>query len=158
MVNEKKPIEPTRKTGRKRAQWDRKGAYKYLLEHLRWIRRELRETKLTLRFIAKGLGPTLNFDTEYLVDVACSDEVDREILEVLSTASSTGLLPRDVAFQLEKYQLKPWNVTQRIRRMNKKLDARIGKLMAEKRGLCWALTSFAEKSWDATKEEIERRD
>ena len=38
--------------------------------------------------------------------------------------------------------------------MNKRLDAQIGKAVAEKRGLCWALTSFAENAWGATKEEI----
>lgn len=156
-TNSAKPTEETSgKHAKKRRQWERKGAYKYLLENLRRIHRELREIKITQRYIVKGLGPYLSFSTEYLVDVACSDEVDQEILEVLSSASSAGLLPKDVAFQLEKFHLKPWNVTQRIRRMNKKLDARIGKVLAEKRGLCWAFTGFAEKAWGATKEEMEK--
>ena len=140
--------------GKSREQWDRKGKYKYLLEHLRRIHKEIRELRLTLRYMIKGLDHYFTFDEEYLVAVVCSDEVDRAILETLNNASSAGLLPRDVALKLEEYRLKPWNVTQRIRRMNKRLDAQIGKAVAEKRGLCWALTSFAENAWGATKEEI----
>jgi len=41
-----------------------------------------------------------------------------------------GILPRDVASRLKEYKLKPWNVTQRIRRMNKKLDRLIGQKVA----------------------------
>ena len=140
--------------GKSREQWDKKGKYKYLLEHLRRIHKEIRELRLTLRYMIKGLEYSFVFDEYYLVEVVCSDEVDRAILETLNNASSAGLLPRDVALELKEYRLKPWNVTQRIRRMNKKLDAQIGKFVAEKRGLCWALTSFAEKVWGATTKEV----
>jgi len=58
--------------------------------------------------------------------VACADEVDRAILDELHHAEPYGMLPRDVASRLKEYKLKPWNVTQRIRRMNKKLDRLIG--------------------------------
>ena len=36
------------------------------------------------------------------------------------------------ARELEEYGLKPWNVTQRIRRINTKLDSLIGQKVAEK--------------------------
>ena len=39
--------------------------------------------------------------------------------------------------------------------MNKRLDKQIGQKVAEKRGLKWALTSFAEAASELTKEEIE---
>jgi len=39
--------------------------------------------------------------------------------------------------------------------MNKRLDKQIGQKVAEKRGLHWALTSFAEAASELTKEEIE---
>jgi hypothetical protein len=55
---------------------------------------------------------------------------------------------------LKEYELKPWNVTQRIRRINKKIDSLIGQKAAEKRGKGWALTSFMRSAWDSAKEEI----
>ena len=79
----------------------------------------------------------------------------REILEALYRAGPAGKLPRDVAAELAEYKLNPWNVTQRIRRMNKCLDRHIAKMTVEKRGLKWALTKWAYDNWGAAKEEIE---
>jgi len=64
------------------------------------------------------------------------------------------MLPRDVASRLREYKLKPWNVTQRIRRMNKKLDRLIGQKAAEKVGKGWALTTFLRETWGSAKEEL----
>ena len=36
--------------------------------------------------------------------LACEDEIDREILQVLYEAGSPGLLPKDVAVKLETVQ------------------------------------------------------
>jgi len=80
--------------------------------------------------------------------VACTDEVDRAIIEELHQAGPYGLLPRDVALRLKEFKLKPWNVTQRIRRMNKKLDRLIGQKVAEKVGKDWVLTTFLQEAWD----------
>jgi len=57
------------------------------------------------------------------------------------------MLPRDLAFRLKDYKLKPWNVTQRLRRMNKKLDCLNGQKAAEKVGKGWALTTFLREAW-----------
>jgi len=38
--------------------------------------------------------------------------------------------------------------------MNKRLDKQVGQKVAEKRGLKWAITSFADAAWERTKEEI----
>ena len=85
--------------------------------------------------------------------MACTDEIDRSIIEELHHAGPYGILPRDVAFRLKEYKLKPWNVTQRIRRMNKKLDRLIGQKTAEKVGKSWALTTFLREAWSSVNEE-----
>jgi len=82
------------------------------------------------------------FEQEYVEDVACSDDVDRDILEELHYAGPYGILPKDVAARLKEYGLTPWKVTRRILRMNDKLDKLIGQKVAEKRGKGWALTTF----------------
>ena len=130
------------------------GSYKYLLQLLHTIRREISDLRKTQRYMIQGLEHTFVFDEDYVKSVACKDEVDQAILDVLYMAGPPGKLPRDVAAELADYKLNPWNVTQRIRRMNKRLGRHIAKEVAEKRGLKWALTSWAHHSWGATREEI----
>ena len=146
------------KTGRKRAVgravWDREGKYKYIVHLLREIRRELNALKVTQRYMVRGLEHEFLFDQEYVEDVACMDEVDRAIIEELRHAGLYGMLPRDVASRLKEYKLKPWNVTQRIRRINKKLDRLIGQKAAEKMGKGWALTAFLREAWGSTRDEL----
>jgi hypothetical protein len=137
-----------------RAVWDKEGKYKYIVHLLREIRRELNALRVTQRYMVRGLEHEFMFDQEYVEDVACTDEVDRAVIEELHHAGPYGILPRDVASRLKEYELKPWNVTQRIRRMNKKLDRLIGQEAAEKVGKGWALTTFLREAWGSTKEEM----
>ena len=69
--------------------------------------------------------------------MARTDNVDEPTKEELHHAGPYDTLPRDVVSRLKEYKLKPWNVTQRIRRMNKKLDRLIGQKAAEKVGKGW---------------------
>jgi hypothetical protein len=61
---------------------------------------EVEEAKLMLRTIFAGLKGSFNFEKSLIEHVACEDEVDREILQVLFEAGSPGLLPKDVATRL----------------------------------------------------------
>jgi len=142
-------------TKEKRKIWMKKGSYKYLLQLLHGLKREIRELRKTQRYMIQGLEHEFLFDTEYIIDVCCKDEVDQAIIDVLRSAGSAGKLPRDIAKDLKRYRLKPWNVTQRIRRMNKRLDRHIAKKLAEKRGLNWALTNWTYENLGAAKEEVE---
>lgn len=134
------------KTKKSRPIWMKKGSYKYLLELLHGIRRELRDIRNTQRIIAMGMERYFVFDKDYIRDIGCSDQIDQEILTALRNASASGILPRDIA--REVHVTTPWQVTLRIRRMNKRLDRQIGQKVAEKRGLHWALTSFGEAAWE----------
>jgi hypothetical protein len=69
-------------------------------------------------------------------------------------AGEYGMLPRDVAARLGDKRFTRFHVTNRIKQMNKRLDAILGQRVAEKRGKNWALTSFMRSAWDSAKEEI----
>ena len=133
----------------------KKGSYKYLLQLLHGIKREIRELRKAQRYMIQGLEHEFLFDSEYVINIACKDEVDQAILDVLRSAGEAGKLPRDIADDLKLYKLNAWNVTQRIRRMNKRLDRHIAKQVAEKRGLKWALTNWTYENLGAAKEELE---
>jgi len=140
-----------KKNKKPRTIWMKKGSYKHLLDVLNGIRRELHELRRTVRYVVMGMQHQLSFDKDYIASIVCRDEVDQAILEMLRNSPAEGLLPRDIASEVHD-GTTPWNVTQRIRRMNQKLDTHIGQQVAEKRGLRWCLTSFLDLSW--TEEEL----
>jgi hypothetical protein len=89
---------------------------------------------------------------------AVEDEVDREIIQRVREAGSLGVLPKDVAADVNRlggYVLRYYEVSRRIVRMNKKLHFETGKLLFEKRGHRWALTSFAFDGYGRSSEEVE---
>jgi len=82
------------KTTKPRPIYMKKGSYKYLLELLHGIKRELRDVRNTQRIIAKGLEHYFVFNEGFIAKVACRDEVDQAILEMLKTSPASGILPR----------------------------------------------------------------
>jgi hypothetical protein len=139
---------------KKRSQYDKVGKYQYLLKKFKAFDKRLKAIEVFMRYLAKGLEHSLVFEPEYIQDIACRDEVDRQILWELRGAGEYGMLPRDVAARLGDRRFTRFYVTARLIQMNKKLDAVLGQRVAEKRGKNWALTSFMREAWDSTKEEI----
>jgi len=105
-----------------------------------------------LRSIFAGLKDSFNFDQSLIEHIACGDEVDRDILQILFEAGSFGLLPKELAVKLEKFKINRHQVSRRIRRMNKRLEKEFGEKAVEKRGWHWALTSFALEAWNDASE------
>jgi len=150
------PSQITEKQRKKsRAQYDKVGKYQYLLQKFDTLNKELKAIKVFMRYLAKGLEHSLVFEPEYIQDIACRDEKDKEILNELCGAGEYGMLPRDVAARLGDKRFTRFHVTNRIKQMNRRLDAMLGQHVAEKRGKCWALTSFMRDEWDSTREELD---
>jgi hypothetical protein len=103
-----------------------------------------------LRTIFAGLKGSFNFEQSLIERVGCSDEVDREILQLLFEAGSSGLLPNDLACKLERFKVSRHQISRRIKPMNKCLEKEFGEKAAEKRGWHWALTGFAFDAWHET--------
>ncbi len=131
-----------------RTQYDKVGKYQYLLQKVEAMRRDVRDIKAFMRLLSKGLEPQLVFDTDYIQDIACRDEKDREILDTLKGAGEYGMLPRDIANVLGDKHFTRFHVSRRLVQMNKRLDKVLGQRVAEKRGKNWALTSFMRSAWD----------
>ncbi len=93
---------------------------------------------------------SFNFGQSLIERIACRDEVDIEILQLLFESCSLGLLPKDLQIKLERFKVTRHQISRRILRMNKCLEKELGEHIAEKRGWHWALTSFIVESWGAT--------
>lgn len=86
------------------------------------------------RTILAGLKGLFHFEKPMIQKIACVDEVDTDILQLLFEAGNTGLLPKDLAMQLNNYWVRRHQVSRRILRMNKRLEKELGERVAEKRG------------------------
>ena len=101
MEETEKPVQNQKK---KRSQSDKIGRLKYNQQLLKQTLAEVEEVKLMLRTIFAGLKGSFNFEQSLIERIACEDEVDREILQLLFEAGSPGLLPKDLQSKLEKIQ------------------------------------------------------
>jgi hypothetical protein len=147
MENAEKAVQK-RKKGR--SQSDKIGRLKYNQQLLKRTLAEVEEVKLMLRTIFAGLKGSFNFEQSLIERVACEDEIDREILQLLFEAGSPGLLPKDLRTRLERFKVTRHQISRRILRMNKRLEKEFGEHAAEKQGWHWALTSFALGVWGET--------
>jgi hypothetical protein len=141
------PKNPVQNQNKKRSQSDKIGRLKYNQQLLKQTLAEVEEVKLMLRTIFAGLKGSFNFEKSLIERIACRDEVDREILQLLFEAGSPGLLPKDLQAKVERFKVTRHQISRRILRMNKQLEKEFGEKAAEKRGWHWALTSFTMEAW-----------
>jgi hypothetical protein len=141
---------PVQKPKKRRTQSDKIGRLKYNQQLLKQTLAEAQEIKLMLRTIFAGLKGYFNFEQSLIERIACVDEVDREILQLLYESGSPGLLPKDLQARLQRFKVTRHQISRRILRMNKRLENEFGERIAEKRGWHWSLTSFAFESWSET--------
>ncbi len=148
-------VETRSKGVRKRSRSDKIGRLKYTLELLKRIDNRLDSFDRRLNRIEQGLKPSFSFEKVFIEEVACRDEVDREILRMLFEAGTTGLLPRDLARQLARFRVSRFQVTRRILQMNKKLNAKLNESVVERVGWHFSLTAFARESWGISEAEVQ---
>ena len=142
------------KPKKKRSQVDKIGRIKYTLQLLKEIREEMADIKFMQRTIFSGLKGFFNFQKPFIEKVACQDEVDVAILQLLYEKGEGGVLPKDIAYMLSGYQVKRHQISRRLLRMNKRLMKEIGQHVVEKRGWKWALTSFTYNIWGIAEGEL----
>lgn len=147
MEDTEKPVQSEKK---KRSQSDKIGRLKYNQQLLKQTLEEVEEVKLMLRTIFAGLKGSFNFEQSLIVRVACNDEVDTEILQLLFEAGNLGLLPKDLASKLERFEVTRHQVSRRILKINKRLEKEFGENAVQRRGWHWALTSFTMDVWGET--------
>jgi hypothetical protein len=145
--------EPVQTPRKKRSQEVKVGRVKYTLQLIKGIQRDIEEIKLAQRTILAGLRGMFHFEKPMIQRIACVDEVDVELVDLLFEAGSAGLLPKDLAVRLSQFRVRRHQVSRRILRMNKRLERELGERLAEKRGWHWALTSFGFDVWGESEED-----
>lgn len=138
------------KTAKKRSQSEKLGRLKYSQQLLKRVLDRIEHIEQMQRTMVKGLEGMFNFQKPFIQRIACADEVDQEILELLYESQPDGLFPKDIALRLSQFRLNRFRVLRRLKAMNRKLEKEIGQHVAEKRGHRWALTSFGCEVWGET--------
>ena len=137
---------------KKRSQSEKIGRLKYNQQLLKQTLKEVEEVKLMLRTIFAGLKTSFNFEKSLIERIACRDEIDQEIIQLLYEAGSPGLLPKELQAKLYRYRVTRHQISRRILKLNIRLEKELGEAAAEKRGWHWALTSFVVEFWGETEE------
>ncbi len=146
-------VEKPQKEGKKRSQADKVGKLKYLLQKDRKLDEKLDKIELMLRTLLTGLKPSFSFDQSLIEKLACGDDVDEEILQLLFESGAPGMLPKDLTVKLAAFTVTRHQISRRIVRMNKRLVKKLGSPVAEQRGWHWALTGFALDGFRASSDE-----
>ena len=115
------------------------GKYKWLRILVRRNAEDIRDIKRMLTGVTFGLRHLMEFDSQYLLDMACVDSRDQAILDLLREVGPSGLSPKEIHSRLSRHGLKYHHITRRITRMNKRMQNEIGQRAAEKVGRNWAL-------------------
>ena len=65
-----------------------------------------------------------------------------------------GMLPKDIAAKLVRFKIARHQVTRRIVRLNKRLAKELDSAVVERRGWCWAMTSFGVDAYKASEKDL----
>jgi hypothetical protein len=145
---------PQKEAKKKRSQADKVGKLKYLLAKDKKLDRDVAEIKLLLKVIFAGLKDSLHFEKSLIEEAACEDEIDKAILQLLYEAGAPGLLPKDISAKLVEFKIARHQVTRRIVRMNKRLAKELDLAVVERRGWCWAMTSYGVDAYKASEKDL----
>jgi hypothetical protein len=64
------------------------------------------------------------------------------------------LLPKGIGAKLAEFKIARHQVTRRIIRMNKRLAKELDSAVVERRGWCWAMTSFGVDAYKASEKDL----
>lgn len=149
----------TAKRKKQRSQAEKVGRRKYIIKMLHRLEAKVDRVDKRTRVIMASFNEYMNPGKDYLSMVVCKDEVDQAILWELSTASSAGWSTSEIAARLAPdFKLDRFQILRRIKRMNKRLEAEMGRPIAESRDHKWVLTRYVQRIWGATKQEMETGD
>ena len=95
---------------------------------------------LRLHVNARAKG-SFNFEQSLIERIACEDEVDQEILRLLFETGSSGLLPKDLAVRLDRFNIMRHQVSRRILRMNRRIE-RVWRAYCREEGLALGTHRF----------------
>lgn len=146
-----------KKPGKRRSQAEKVGRRKFIIKKLHQHEELLKRIDRRTRMLASGLRGFLMLGEDYVSMVACKDEIDSTILNLLLEAHHTGKRTGEIAAELG---IDHRGVSQRIYAMNKRMEDEMEEPIITKQASRWRLIKklrrdFAAARPDITKEKVE---
>jgi len=108
----------------------------------------LRRIDRRTRMLAAGLRELFMLGEDYVIIVACQDEIDVAFLYALREAGAGDRQSGELAAQLD---IDHRAVSRRIHRMNKRMEEEIGENILEKHGHKWKLIPRLRRDFAAAR-------
>jgi len=126
----------------------------------KWIVRKLKQLDAAVkridgrtRMLAAGLRELLILDEDYVSMVACKDDVDHAVLNAIREGRHVGKRTGELAAELE---IDDRRISERIERMNKRMEDEIGEPIITKQNGKWRLIKKLRRDFAAARpEELE---
>jgi len=136
------------KRGKRRSEEEKVGRSKWVVRKLRQLDAAVKRIDSRTRMLAAGLRELLILDEDYVSMVACKDGVDHAILNILREARHRGRRTGELAAEL---RIDDRRISERIGRMNKRMENEIGESIITKYEGKWRLIKKLRRDFAATR-------
>lgn len=143
----------SKKRRKRRSEEEKLGRRKWMVRKLKQLEATVKRIDGRTRMLAAGLRELLILDEDYVSMVACKDAVDRAILNILREARHRGIRTGELAAELS---IDDRRISERIGRMNKRMEDEIGEPIITKYEGKWRLIKKLRRDFAAARpEELE---
>ena len=138
----------SRKRRKRRSPEEKLGRRKWIVRKLKQLDAAVKRIDGRTRMLAAGLRELLILDEDYVSMVACKHAVDHAILSVLRESSRRGLRTGELAIEL---RIDDRRISERIGRMNKRMENEIGEPIITKYEGKWRLIKKLRRDFAAAR-------
>ena len=142
----------SKKHKKQRSQEEKIGRRKWIIRTLKRMEERQKRIDRRTRMLTAGLRELLILDEDYISMAACKDVADHAILTVLRDARHRGIRTGELAAEL---RIDDKRVSERIGRMNKRMEDEIGEPIITKYQGKWRLIKKLRRDFAASRHEEE---
>jgi len=136
------------KRGKRRSEEEKVGRSKWVVRKLRQLDAAVKRIDSRTRMLAAGLRELLILDEDYVSMVACKDDLDHAFLNILREGRHVSKRTGELAAELG---IDDRRVSERIGRMNKRMEDEIGEPIITKQNGKWRLIKKLRRDFAAAR-------
>ena len=144
----------SKKRRKRRSEEEKIGRRKWIIRKLKQLDAAVKRIDSRTRMLAAGLRELLILDEDYISMVVCKDSVDHAIFNILRGARHRGVRTRELAAEL---RIDDRRISERIGRMNKRMEDEIGEPIITKQNGRWRLIKKLRRDFAAASRKEEAR-
>ena len=136
------------KRRKRRSQEEKLGRRKWIVRKLKQLDAAVKRIDGRTRMLAAGLRELLMLEEDYVTMVACKDDLDQAVLNAIRDGRHVGKRTGELAAELG---IDDRRVSERIGRMNKRMEDEIGEPIITKQNGKWRLIKKLRRDFAAAR-------